>query len=65
MVVAATIGFSRALSFTLSERVQCGALDFQEALIAAGLTRGRAFIALQRADTKLAQCVTQRVCAKI
>ena len=46
----------RAYRFTLAERLQARALDFQETLIAAGLAsgavRGRW---LQRADTQLAQ----------
>lgn len=58
------IEFSRLYRFTLSERVQCGALDFQEALIAAGLRRGAERLShLQRADTKLAQLRhTLRLC---
>lgn len=48
--------FPRAYRFTLAERVQHRALDFQEALIAAGLQRGaERATRLREADTQLAQ----------
>lgn len=48
--------FPRQYRFTLAERVQRRALDFQETLIAAGLRRGPERAArLREADTQLAQ----------
>jgi hypothetical protein len=50
------IKFPRAYRFTLAERVQRRALEFQETLIAAGLRRGPERAArLQQADIQLAQ----------
>ncbi len=47
--------FPRVYRFTLGERVNRMALDFQESLIAAGLRRGsQRAEALQRADEQLA-----------
>jgi hypothetical protein len=50
------IKFPRAYRFTLAERLQRRALDFQETLIAAGLRRGPERMShLQEADAQLAQ----------
>jgi cytosine/adenosine deaminase-related metal-dependent hydrolase len=50
------IKFPRQYRFTLAERVQRRALDFQEALISAGIQRGPArATCLREADTQLAQ----------
>jgi len=56
--------FPRAYRFTLAERVQRRALDFQETLIAAGLRRGPEQAArLREADVLLAQLrQTIRMC---
>jgi cytosine/adenosine deaminase-related metal-dependent hydrolase len=56
--------FPRAYRFTLAERVQRRALDFQETLIAAGLRRGPDREArLREADAQLAQLrQTVRLC---
>lgn len=56
--------FPRAYRFTLAERVQRRALDFQETLIAAGTRKGGERAALLRdADTQLAQLrQTLRLC---
>lgn len=58
------IKFPREYRFTLAERVQRRALDFQETLITAGLQRGSARTAsLRHADTQLAQLrQTLRLC---
>ncbi len=50
------IKFPRAYRFTLAERVQRRALEFQESLVAAGLRRGPERVShLRVADTQLAQ----------
>ena len=56
--------FPRAYRFTLAERTQRHALDFQETLIAAGLKKGAERTAnLQKADAQLAQLrQTIRLC---
>lgn len=50
------IKFPRAYRFTLAERVQRHAMDFQDTLIVAGLRRGPERVArLYEADARLAQ----------
>lgn len=58
------IKFPRAYRFTLAERVQRRALDFQETLLAAGLTNGtQRAETLRYADLQLAQLrQTLRLC---
>ncbi|MBI4589431.1 MAG: diversity-generating retroelement protein Avd [Candidatus Rokubacteria bacterium] len=61
------IKFPRAYRFTLAERVQRRALDFQETLVAAGLERGNwRAVRLREADTQLAQLrQTLRLCQEL